>query len=866
MNETHDADGKQAMFAAIALSKGVEAAERFFSQHFGDATAVQVRHAHERKVGIIASRPGATTLRRPEFQNWYAGPNLEEDRFWPPLRTHLLEVKKWDQGTVDALDKESTNVIRLLRPVGGEIDVRGLVVGYVQSGKTANYTALVAKAADVGYRLIIVLAGVHNSLRRQTQERLQAELIDLNDSTKALWHTLTRPLEDFMPSGTNTDAFLADHSNQRILLVVKKNARVLDRLVKWLRKGQLTLRDRCPALIIDDEADQATVNTAKVEPGAETVRRSAINRLIVSLKRELPRSAYVAYTATPFANVLIDTTDSDDLYPRDFIVSLNKPLRYFGAELFFGRDLLLDEDDVLPQPPDVFREVTADDIAKVRPPSPKGGDSFSPAMADSLRNALHYFVLAVAARRARGQIRKHSSMLVHTTLNTAIHGRLRTCIEAELARLAASHSSEGTRQSLKQLWEEENTRVTVPGLPSVGFESVQQHLPAVLERLQVVVDNAQSDTRLYYKSEKELGDDDKIAHIAVGGNTLSRGLTLEGLIVSYFVRSASAYDTLLQMGRWFGYRAGYEDLPRLWMTDELRSDFHELATVEEEVRAEIARYSLEGRTPTDFAIRIRQYPSLAITSRLKMQHAVVAIDYSGLTRQTRTFYHEDEAWLKHNWDLGGTFLERIFRDGFKVTGSLRYVEQVPVQDVLKFLEQYKVHELQTDTQYDPLQKYINAQNAKGRCKTWTVALASLQKGEREVKLGPVTVKPVQRGVVDLREDGVVLGTTTTQAHYGFDLPPNPAEAQLTKDEKRRQPVRPITAAPLLLLYPIDKNSKKNPNRGDRKDLEAVHDILAIAMAFPAAPANTKFDYVQANLVVPEVPVEEEELLSDVDDG
>lgn len=612
---TAENDVQLQMFEAMVRIHGPQVAYRNFAQLLGEPAALRVRNAYEQKVGLIKKLPGSPTLHERRFDDWYSGPS-EDDQFWPALKKFLLEGKKWPASTVDSVDRESTNVMKRLQPVFGRVDVKGLVVGYVQSGKTANYSALIAKAADVGYRLIIVLAGIHNSLRRQTQMRLQAELINSNEHVKTLWHTLTLPQEDFRARGTNTDAFLSDDSNQRILLVVKKNAQVLGRLIKWLSAAQPRLLEACPALLIDDEADQAGLNTGKV--GED--ERTAINRLILKLKKTLPKSAYVGYTATPFANVLVDPS-GEDLYPSDFIVALRKPPGYFGAELFFGREPLANDDAEVPQPPDMFRVVEDDEVPLVRPMSRAATSSFTPDVPASLREAIEYFLLATAARWARGHRMKHSSMLVHTTMSLPAHRSLKDCIDAEVKKLQRSLGSvdkSTTLARLEKLWIDEHAKVRPEGLDPVPFAAVESRLRKVLDRLRVVVDNCQSDSRLLYKEEAELGDADEVVHIAVGGNTLSRGLTLEGLIVSYFVRSASAYDTLLQMGRWFGYRFGYEDLPRIWMTDELRQAFRDLATVEEEIRNDIARYEEEKVTPREFAIRIRIHPALAVISRLKV--------------------------------------------------------------------------------------------------------------------------------------------------------------------------------------------------------------------------------------------------------
>lgn len=867
------------MFEANVRSYGREVAFRNFAQLLGEPAALRVRNAYEVRVGLIKQLPGSPTLQEKRFEDWYSGPS-DDDQFWPPLKKFLLEGKKWPASTVDSVDRESTNVMKRLQPVFGPVDVKGLVVGYVQSGKTANYSALIAKAADVGYRLIIVLAGIHNSLRRQTQIRLQAELISSNERVKTMWHTLTLPQEDFRARGTNTDAFLSDDNHQRILLVVKKNAQVLKRLIRWLAAAQPRLLEACPALLIDDEADQAGLNTGKV--GED--ERTAINRIILELKKTLPKSAYVGYTATPFANVLVDPS-GEDLYPSDFIVALTKPPGYFGAELFFGREPLENDDAEVPRPPDMFRIIKDDEVQFVRPKSRADTESFTPKVPESLRNAIEYFLLATAARWARGHRMKHSSMLVHTTMSLPVHRMLKACIDAEVKQLQRSIDKSSTRERLEKLWLDEHAKVRPVGLDPVPFAALEPHLRNVFDRLRVVVDNSQSDSRLLYKEEAELDDADEVVHIAVGGNTLSRGLTLEGLIVSYFVRSATAYDTLLQMGRWFGYRFGYEDLPRIWMTDELRQAFRDLATVEEEIRNDIARYEEDNVTPREFAVRIRTHPTLAVTSRLKMQYAItVQIDYARSTRQTTYFHHRNPQWLRNNWNAGAALVDTLTRGGHNFTkdGAHWVASAVPVERVLAFLDQYECHDSHTELRREFLRKYIEKQNSRGEYKGWTVAVVSLKdESKSKAHLGSLEIAPVNRSKLQDRGDGVDLGTITTQENFRLGLSPEQQVQVPKKDSKRKQPKRPADSEPLLLLVPIDKDSapkdsaqtKESENQEKRRSrqretLGASEHILGLALAFPDSKTRSPGEnYIQVQLPTQSIDdVEIEELTVGDDDG
>ncbi|MFP4554849.1 MAG: alpha-1,4 polygalactosaminidase, partial [Actinomycetota bacterium] len=325
---------------------------------------------------LIQVREPEALVDRRRLQPWYWGPR-EGDRYWNALRDHL-EQTGFDPAALASVDAASTKVVAHLPPPWEpQFSGRGLVLGYVQSGKTSNFTAVIAKAADAGYRLVIVLAGMHTNLRQQTQRRLQEHLCDLEPSS---WHLLTRTDADFGDPGV-ADAFLS-RGDQRVLAVVKKNKTRLTNLINWLASASPHARENCPILVIDDEADQASVNTRDPDD------RATINRLLMELLAQ-PRIAYVGYTATPFANIFVDPTIPEDLYPRDFIVDLPRPPTYFGPERLFGREPLSEEEmesngtiDGL----DAVRLIPDDEISHLRPPRRKADHaSWVPEVTPSLR-------------------------------------------------------------------------------------------------------------------------------------------------------------------------------------------------------------------------------------------------------------------------------------------------------------------------------------------------------------------------------------------------------------------------------------------------------------------------------------------------
>ena len=355
----------------------------------------------------------------PWFDSW--DPNA--GYYWRRLREYLVDRKGWNLREVDDLNASSNRVLRHIEDprVDGphskqEFRVQGLVLGYVQSGKTANFTSLIAKAADRGYRLIIVLSGIHNSLRAQTQRRLDLELglvadpkgVGRPDQRASLVGDHQRgPEGRLRPAHRRRPT----RPGRRGIMVVKKNATVLRRLVNWL-DGEVPAD--LAALIIDDEADQASINTqpsmeeadlgddtGDVAPDKE-LDPSTINGLIRDLIGKFRRASYVAYTATPFANVLINPdAESDrwgsDLFPKEFIISLPRPAAYVGAERIFGRPALEDEDDDIAGL-DVVRIVPDSEMPDLVPRGRAAAASWEPVVTDSLRAAMLDWILATAGQ------------------------------------------------------------------------------------------------------------------------------------------------------------------------------------------------------------------------------------------------------------------------------------------------------------------------------------------------------------------------------------------------------------------------------------------------------------------------------------
>jgi hypothetical protein len=761
---------------------------------------------------------------------WYLGPD-PSDRFWPKLRDTLLSDPDWSQA-VKGLDATSTTIVSALAdPHSPKIATRGLVLGYVQSGKTANFTATIAKAADAGYRLFIVLSGVHNTLRRQTQIRLDEQLCDLNPAD---WVQLTDEERDF---GNPVKAFpLVAGSQLKLIAVVKKNVSRMTSLRAWLetahKQGGL---DNCPVLIIDDEADQASVNSHR-DPELD---RTRINEELVALLK-LPRVAYVGYTATPFANVLVNPDDVSDIYPRHFIFSLPKPEGYFGAEELFAPGLNEHEAEGGRAPFDLIRTVP-DNEATAYAVRPKA--QFVPVLTPSLHDAIRWFILATAARRLRSGTKKHSSMLIHTTVRVIPQLQYVELVKTYITDLRKQVQA-GHLSSWKSQWDAEVERQPAErfGLQSLTFAELAPSLGDVLAEAKVVADNSGSDERLLYS-------DDPATVIAIGGNTLSRGLTLHGLVSSYFLRTANTYDSVLQMGRWFGYRPGYADLPRVWTTSSLEDDFRFLSEVESDIRKDIDRYVGGHRSPRDLAVRILLHPRMKVTSRLRMHFAVAAsASYSEHRPQTTYFAHKDAAGSNRNLALVTELLTTKAASSFEHRPSFVTAADFPVSTVLTLLNGFNFH-ASSDMADGTLVKYIEDQNERGALHSWNVAIVTRQSSKNSMALGNAgRVNLITRSRLSASPDPLTanIGTLASRQDRladltGYGLTPENTDAEI-------QSVRNTVARPLLLVYPIDKSSMPVVKGKYRVGLDASEHQIGLSIIFPtAAPGSEDRDKIQVDL-------------------
>jgi hypothetical protein len=569
-------------------------------------------------------------LKANDYIPWLDDARSEIDWYYWERYKWLLSKNGFSPNVIQSLDMVSNKIIDHLEnpEKDGSWARKGLVVGHVQSGKTANYTGVITKAADSGYKVIIVLAGLIRPLRDQTQIRIDEGFIGL-DSSKQLDVSslkekrigvgfkdysrtpisLTTSTQDFKNKIANQLGAQIKHFNEPVVLVIKKNVSILKNLINWLKSNNLELNN-VPMLLIDDEADHASINTRKEDEDPTTT-----NKRIRELLSLFDKNSYLGYTATPFANIFIDPESenemlNDDLFPRDFIISLDAPSNYMGARRIFDDDSNLD----------ILREI--DDYTDILPLKHKK-DDFPEILPLSLKEAIRSFILIKTIRNLRGQSKKHNSMLINISRFTDIQSHLKLLVHDYLTELRdsiANHFSLSEKEALnnshfvdlKRLWDKEfNTA-------EYSWADIQKELKKAVSPIKVIEVNSSRNSEPLDYNMNDFPNGRNL--IAVGGISLSRGLTLEGLTVSYFLRNSVMYDTLMQMGRWFGYRTDFEDLCRIYMSEEAISWYSHISKATEELRNEFKNMEKAKMTPRDFGLSVRSHPeSLIVTARNKMR-------------------------------------------------------------------------------------------------------------------------------------------------------------------------------------------------------------------------------------------------------
>jgi hypothetical protein len=714
-----------------------------------------------------------------------------EWKFWERYRWLLTHHAGLSPPVVTNLDTVTDQVLeRLEEPQrAGPWDRRGLVVGSVQSGKTGNYTGLICKAIDSGYKLVIILAGMHNSLRSQTQLRTDQGVTGFDTSKNQFYNQGNEwvgvgllPGERLRINSLTTSAEKGDF-NKRIgrntmialggdpfILIVKKNKSVLKNLLDWVLRvngvpfddgvalevdGVKKIIRDVPLLLIDDEADIASINTKAVPPGENPAdyEPTAINKKIRELLKAFDKSAYVGYTATPFANIFINPDDPDDIFPRSFILNLEQPGNYIGPARVFGLDA---DPDAGIEGRDPLPLVVPVDDQEPFFPERYGKDHDPGGLPPSMKEAIRSFVLVCAARRARGQDKKHNSMLIHVARFVNVQKIVRELVTAELKMLQrrieyGDGGGASLRTELQTLWEREFEpktslvneviveEIKQPPCQPLTWAEVEPHLHAAASKIAVKEINGEAQDVLDYFEYQDSGR----SVIAIGGDKLSRGLTLEGLSVSYYLRMTKMYDTLMQMGRWFGYRDGYLDLCRLYTTDELREWYRHIALADIELRREFEAMWLAGRTPRDYGLRVRTHPDGMLVTALNKSTLgqKMRLSYTGELVQT-THLDKKTDIIEHNRAATEAFLLGLgtatpLRDMEpKTSRDVRLWQDVPAVKVAGLLRGFTVNARSLKADTEKLADYIEKQleAGLGDLVGWTVALISNTSAPDEKRL------------------------------------------------------------------------------------------------------------------------------------
>jgi len=654
-----------------------------------------------------------TVLNNPDVKRWLDNVKTDiEWNYWNAFNEFLQN----DEGRPIKVIEENERIIDSILDLSGNPQIegawarKGLVMGNVQSGKTQNYIGLINKAMDSGYKIIILLGGHMNNLRKQTQVRVDEGVIG-RESTHIISARLGAPKRIGVGKYRTQDVATATSSDEKgdfhkniannlgirftnlkdpIIFTVKKNHSILKNLYEWIKTNHLLDPEDgkkldLPLLFIDDEADWASINSK-----AHRNEITSTNKSIREILGLFNRSTYVAYTATPFANIFIDPESADemygdDLFPKDFMIRVPVPDVYLGQNFYFQNqdhekinpvEIIQDNEDMLP-----LKHNSMTIIGQ---------------MAPSLQDAIRTFVISNSLRDARGDEKEDKTMMINITHLNALQGQLTIMIDDYLKRLKNSiesavgdKSNRLNNSTIQEFQKTFDTKFDV----NETFEDVLNHIRKSINKIKVFGINTQSAQVLDYDLYP-----DGLSVIVIGGHKLSRGLTLSGLSVSYFARNSKAYDTLMQMCRWFGYRPNYGDLCKVFLPIESNDWYSFISEAIDELYQELETMSLQEKTPMDFGLKVRSHPSnLIVTAKYKagnVQNSIVSIDMWGTRERRFTFLNNNET-NDHNLDVTKTFYEKITQtNGMQkvAKNNSLLIENVEHQDIIDYLKSTKLIE------------------------------------------------------------------------------------------------------------------------------------------------------------------------------
>lgn len=690
------------------LIRQVNISEVFFSDDEVEAIKREINWKYQ-----IYTTPGQSIMANYEQDNWYSEVKTDIDaRFWTRYKNYLIDVNGFSPNVVSTLGEETLDQ-KLMNYIGNPENPsffkRGLIIGDVQSGKTSTYIGFICKAADAGYKVFILLTGTIESLRRQTQERVEEGFIGIDLSTdnksgprigvgldnKPIYATgMTSRVQDFTG---NSDKIAVSLSNKdAVVFVIKKNTTVLKKLKDWLVKinaDPVSKKIDLPMLLIDDEADNASINTS-----ADKEEPTKINRLIRELANVFSRSNYVGFTATPFANVFIDpeTTEkmeSEDLFPEDFIVALPTPSNYIGPNKIFSQDGAFHSQLI-------YIEDAGREINDGYPFYFKHDKYWEDELPESLTDAIYAFYLANALRDLRGDQNQHRSMLINISRFIMVQKYIKREIEEihkgayrslkyNLSGDFIESMKDPVLRRIYNIWSEQYSKL------EFSWDDIVSVIFTSIESIQIKVVNSSRESEKLQYPKKE-----SIRVIAIGGLALSRGLTLEGLIISYFYRNTSTYDVLMQMGRWFGYRKNYEDLFRIWTHEDSAEWYAEISEASEKLKDDMSLMREQGMKPRNFGIRVRNNSEkLNITAYNKMRNSSDEFEYLSYfggfietpyllsdTDSQRSNFNNVHKFIKECLDQGYSFRS----ESMKGSGEHNLIRGVSKHIVISLIKELKI--------------------------------------------------------------------------------------------------------------------------------------------------------------------------------
>lgn len=753
---------------------------------------------------------------------------LLDMKYWERYKKYLLNDKGFSVKVVNVMDDILDKLTDLLGDSSRDVAYsrRGLIIGDVQSGKTANYLGLICKAVDAGYKVVVLMTGTIEKLRKQTQMRVDEGFVgaDSDAMVKMLENgqvigvgkydssirpmVLTSTADDFKQQNANNLGFDLRNINGPVIFVVKKNSSILKRLNKWLttfnQNGQQKIRQSI--LMLDDEADNASVNTNKDEDTP-----TAINGQIRDLVSKFEKSSYVGFTATPFANIFIDPDSYDamleeDLFPKDYIYSLNAPSNYTGARNIFAEDgnasyMLVEIDDNFRNP---------QSIEFILPLKHKSSIHVRELPKD-LKTAIEAFVLANTMEDLMGLSDNHRSMLINVSRFTAVQEEVSGLVNEYLKNIQSAcklYCKLPTDKALQDIYIKQlkETFEVIYSTVDFEWEEVQTQLYNSCGSIMVQTINQRNGQNLNYDDYPH-----GLRLIAVGGMSLSRGLTLEGLVISYFYRNSRMYDTLMQMGRWFGYRGKYAELCRIWMSDDSIEWYRYISQATDELREEVKRFEDSGLTPKDFGLRVRSdLTALIVTARNKMrstEEMECAISFSGVYIDTPEIYADLDK-NRRNLESVNSLIKTCMEYGDEYTpkaeeGNQYIIRSVPVQVILEFLNEIEVSPKNEKFNTTAVRRFIKEYRGE-ELKNWDIAFAS-GKSEREIVLYNSTKYHCVSRSFSIENDGKILKMSGSKKHLagGGD-----AAAALSKEKVReiKENSQKSNLAPNDYFTGVDRNT------------------------------------------------------------